>query len=451
MPTDAHGLGLSTSSAAAVRAFDHAVDGYLKYRADASQRVAALIDADGDFGFAHCLKGYFLMLGFKAALLPAARQAAASARAASVHATARETSHVDALDAWIDGDLDRALALWERILEQYPTDVIAFRLHHFNAFWLGRASLMQATVERVLPRWSAELPGWGPLLACRAFAHEECGNYALAEASGRTAIELDPGDVWAAHAVAHVLEMQGRRDEGIAWLDGLERHWEGANNLTHHLWWHRGLFHLERGEFQTVLELYDRRFRNLGSPLTSAQPDLYIDVQNAASMLYRLEQHGVDAGARWIELADHAEQRMGDCLSAFTLPHWVMALVRAGRPDTARRMVEGMRAFTVEQTGTLVPIVRDFAVPICEALMASGKGAHDRAVDLMAPAIDGMYRLGGSHAQQEVLELVFLDAALKCGRADAARMLIERATGRHPMSPDQRIGFKRAIASLIQH
>jgi hypothetical protein len=33
--------------------------------------------------------------------------------------------------------------------------------------------------------------------------------------------------------------------------------------------------------------LYDRRFRNLASPLTQKLPDLYIDVQNAASMLFR--------------------------------------------------------------------------------------------------------------------------------------------------------------------
>ncbi len=151
------------------------------------------------------------------------------------------------------------------------------------------------------------LPGWPALLACRCFAHEEMGNYAVAEAAGREAIALAPGDLWAAHGVAHVLEMQGRRDEGIAWLAGLEPHWEGGNNLKHHLWWHRGLYHFERREFAEVLSLYDRNFRDLASPLTQAQPDIYIDVQNAASMLFRLERQGVDVGNRWNELADKAE------------------------------------------------------------------------------------------------------------------------------------------------
>ena len=79
-----------------------------------------------------------------------------------------------------------------------------------------------------------------------------------AEPSGRAAIEIDPGDLWGAHAVAHVMEMQGRHAEGIAWLDELEPNWEGGNNLLHHLWWHRALFHLERREFDAVLDLYDR-------------------------------------------------------------------------------------------------------------------------------------------------------------------------------------------------
>ena len=55
------------------------------------------------------------------------------------------------------------------------------------------------------------------------------------------------------------------------------------------------------------------------APLTQAQPDLYIDVQNAASMLFRLELLGIDVGDRWNEIADKAEARIGDCLSAFTL------------------------------------------------------------------------------------------------------------------------------------
>src|SRR5215831_13465648 len=394
MPHDLHGLPTTTSPEAGA-AFDRTVLAYLKYKVDAPEHLKRTLAADPEFALAQCLKGYFAMLSYNQASVPRAVEAARAARAHSAQATARERAHVDALEAWIAGDLDRMIAVWEAILAEHPTDVLALRLAHFNNFWLGRPHDMAASVERVLPKWGRELPGYGTLLSCRAFALEECGDYAGAEPAGRAAIDIDPGDVWGTHAVAHIMEMQGRHQEGIAWLDMLERHWVGGNNLLHHLWWHRALFHLERGETDEVLALYDRRFRDLASPLTQAQPDLYIDVQNAASMLFRLERCGVDVGARWNEIADKAEARIGDCLSAFTLPHWMMALAATGRDETAARLLAAMRAFA--QNGTTVgATVGDVAIPICEAVLAHRRGAAARAVELMRPVLDDMVRLGGS-------------------------------------------------------
>jgi len=248
--------------------------------------------------------------------------------------------------------------------------------------------------------------------------------------------------------VAHVMEMQGRRAEGIAWLEALEPHWEGGNNLMHHLWWHRALYHLERREFDAALRLYDTRFRDLESPVTQAQPDLYIDVQNAASMLFRLELRGVDAGARWIELADKAEARIGDCLSAFTLPHWMMALSATGRWEACARQLAAMREFGRRDAGTVAPLVRDFALPACEAVLAHRRGDHAGAVAALRPALGGMHRLGGSHAQQDVLEQLFLDAAMRAGLREDARMLLERVAGRHPVPPGRRIGYAEAARNV---
>jgi tetratricopeptide (TPR) repeat protein len=426
MHRDIHGLPISTASAQAAAAFDRTVLGYLKYRADTAARLAEVFAADGDFALAHCLKGYFAMLSYKQANVPVAIEAAQAARRLSARASSREQAHVAALEAWIAGDLDRALAVWEQILAEHPLDVVAFRLAHFNNFWLGRPGEMRASVERVKPKWGKELTGYGTVLSCHCFAAEECGDYATAEPSGRAAIAIDPGDIWGTHAVAHIMEMQGRHADGIAWLEELERHWQGGNNLLHHLWWHRALFHLERKEFDAVLELYDTRFRDLSAPLTQGQPDLYIDVQNAASMLFRLELLGIDVGRRWSEIADKAETRIGDCLSAFTLPHWMMALAADGRDDAARRMLDGMRAFAAGQ-GTVQRIVREVALPVCEAVRAHRHGNDRTVVGLMRPALGGMKQLGGSHAQQDVLMLLFLDAAAKADCADDVRSILRYA------------------------
>lgn len=445
MLEDPRGLAISTASAEAAAGFDRAVSAYLGYRADAPRHLAESVAADAEFGLAHCLGGYFAMLSYKRANLPLAVEAARAARAAMTTATAREQAHLAALEAWIEDDLDRTLAIWDDILAEHPTDVLAFRLAHFSNFWLGRREAMRASADRVLPKWGRDLPGYGTILSCRSFASEECGDHAAAERAGWAALEIDPGDLWGIHALAHVREMQGRESDGIDLLAARERHFAGGNNFIHHLWWHRALFHLERREFDAVLELYDRRFRNLASPLSEALPDLYIDVQNAASMLFRLERQGVEVGARWIEIADKAEGRIGDCLSAFTQPHWMMALAATGRDEAARRMLEAMRAFGCG-AGTVAGIVGAVAVPVSEAVLAHRRGEHARAADLMRPVLDEMGRLGGSHAQQDVLEQLFLDAAVKADRGDDVRRALARAAARYRTSPEHRIGYAQAAA-----
>jgi len=443
---DAQGNRGTFASEAAAQAFDHMVEGFLKYRLDTPLRLKSALQADGDAPLLHMMKAGFAMLAYKAAHVPAARAALDHARA--LGGNPREKMHLAALDAWAEGGQDRAIAIWEQIIAEHPRDLLAFRFHHFAAFWMGKAPAMLSAVESIMPHWDGDVPSYGSVLACRAFANEEAGNHLLAENAGREASRRDPADLWAAHAVAHVLEMQGRRAEGIAWITGLSPHFEGGNNLMHHIFWHQALFHIERGEHGEVLRLYDTGFRNLDSPVTQMQPDLYIDCQNAASMLFRLERQGVDVGQRWEELAEKAETRIGDCLSAFTLPHWMMALCATGRFEAAERMLEAMRQYAGSSSGTNPRIVREAALPCCEALLLRARGEPAAAVAVMRPAIGGMYELGGSHAQQDVLEQLFLDCAIASQQNADALMLLERVTGRWPTPPERRVGYAAAARAL---
>ena len=436
---DAQGLAMTAASAAAVSGYDHVIEGYLRYRADTPLRLKAALALDPEAPMLRVAQANFTLLGHQASAVPRARDSLA--RAAAGVSTDRERAHCAALSAWVANDVTQALGVWRQIVAEYPRDILAFRMHHFVAFWAGRPDWMLEAVEAAQPHWSAAVPGYGSMLACRAFASEESGLYTTAEAAGREAIALDPGDLWAAHAVAHVLEMQGRRGEGISWIASLEQHWEGGNNLMHHLWWHRAMYHLERQEWPAVLALYDSRFRNLASPVTQAAPDLYIDVQNAASMLFRLGLHGVLVGDRWAELADKAEARIGDHLSPFTLPHWAMALAATRRWDAGARMLEALAADPA-------PLVRDIARPVCDAALRHGHGDFAGAVAAMRPVLGGMYLLGGSHAQQDVLEQLFLDSAVKSGLAEDARTLLERVAGRHPVPPARRVGYAQAAKDV---
>ncbi len=444
---NAQGLAMTVASAEAAAAFDAVTEAFLKYRLDAPLKLKAALTLDPEAVMPQVMKGCFGMLAYKAAAVPSAL--AAAEKAAVLAANPREKLHVAALQAWAGQDMEQALSVWEAILAEHPTDLIAFRLHHFAAFWMGRAPVMRDMAERAIAHWSPGMPGYGSMLACRAFAAEECGDYATAEYSGRAAVALDPADLWAIHAVAHTLEMQGRRREGVDWVEGLRPHFAGTNNIQHHVLWHQAMYHLELGDHAAVLRLYDEGFRDLASEVTQMQPDLYIDCQNAASMLYRLGCQGVDVGERWVELADKAEARIGDTLSAFTLPHWMMALTATGRFAAAGRLLESV-AEAASGNDTQARILRGAALPVCTGILRHAEGDARAAVAVMRPALGAMPLLGGSHAQQDVLEQVFLAAARDADDTAAQRMLLERVAGRHPVPPERRVGYA-AAARAIAH
>ena len=311
---DLHGLPLTCASAEAASAFNDTVRGYLKYRADTAQHMGRTLVADPGFALAHVLKGYFAMLSFKQANVPMAQEALATANGLIATASRREQAHAAALAHWIDGDLDRTLATWEEILDAHPTQ---------------RPRLSPASLQCVLARPArghgardrsrrcrAGRPSWPAGDRCWPASASRTRSSATTRGRARRprGHRRRPGrPVGGARRCPRAGDA-GPPRRGHPWLAELEPNWQGGNNLAHHLWWHRGLYHYERREFDEVLALYDRRFRNLASPLVQAQPDLYIDMQNAASMLFRLERQGVNVGDRWMEIADKAEPRIGDCL-----------------------------------------------------------------------------------------------------------------------------------------
>ncbi len=108
-------------------------------------------------------------------------------------------------------------------------------------------------------------------------------------------------------------------------------------------------------------------------------------------------------------------------------------------------MLEALRAAAgSNRGGDAARVLREAALPVCEAALAHRRADCAAAVEAMRPALGVMYRLGGSHAQQDVLEQLFLDAALKAGLEEDARALLERVAGRHPVPPERRVGYAEA-------
>lgn len=445
---DVRGLDVTAASAAAVQAFDTAIERYLGNCLDTADRVADTLKADPGFVMGHVLKGDLTMLISNVAYLPNVAKAIAAAEAGAASATPRERAHLEALKHWHAGREDRAVDIWAGILADHPTDLLAMRLSHFSCFWRGEAMRMRQLTTDALRGWPQDLPGYGFALGMSSFGHEETGDYREAERLGRAAVERNRGDTWATHAVAHVMEMQGRHRDGIAWLEDLAPEWAGRNNFVHHLWWHRALYHLELGEGEAVLDLYDRRVRPLESPVVQKQPDMYIDVQNAVSLLWRMEAAGLDVAGRWTELADKAEKRIGDHILLFTLPHFMMALAADGREDAARRMLAAMRDFAARGPGDQARTVGGVAVPLSEAVLAHRHGDFARSVALIRPIHDQIVRLGGSHAQRDVFTQILLDSALRAGDRALAREILAGIGRDHPAWLKGRAIYDRAARSL---
>lgn len=442
MIEDGRGLAVSTSSRDAVAALDRAILGYAGARLDTGDHLKAALAGDPDMPLAHCVKGLFLLLFARRDFLERAKTALAAAeRAASVReTTARERRYLDLLKARCAGQFRQAAAILDRMVAEYPLDLMALKQAENAHFYHGENAAMRRSVASALPAWRDTMPGYGFVLGMKAFACEEMGDYGEAEAAGREAVARNPEDVWAAHAVAHVMEMQGRPREGIAWIDGLAAHWKGCNNFAYHVWWHRALYWFELERHDRVLALYDEEVR----PQSTED---YLDICNAVALLWRLERAGVDVGRRWTELAERSAARSGEHMLVFADLHFAIALAAADL-GSAERLLASARRYADDAEETQAEVMREAGLAVIEAALADRRGAHDEAVDRLLAARPALHRIGGSHAQRDLFELMLVDNAMRAGRLDLARDLLTARTHEKPRSPATWRGYARALAAL---
>jgi len=442
MPTDNHGLEITAANDEAARAYDATLAAYLGFRRDTGAHLKAAFAADPDLVMGHCIKGFFLQLFANRVLIPKAHAAldAASAAADKHGATPRERRHIAALAAWLNEDMAGALADWEAILAEHPRDALALRLAHHFHFYLAPGEAMRASMDRVLGAWDETAPSYGFVLGMAAFALEEAGDFKPAERFGRDAVERNPDDIWAVHAVAHMIEMQGRYAEGIDWLTALEPHWTTAHNFRFHVWWHRALFHLERGEIDAVLALYDERIRG-----EEPDSDDYLDLSNGVALLWRLEALGIDVGDRWAELGEKSAGRGQDHQLVFADAHYLMALAAAGRSEDTAAMLGRMEALARTSQATEAEVTRVVGLPLARAIVAYQGGDYAAAADALAPVADEVWRIGGSNAQRDLFAQVLIHAELKAGRFEAARARLAARTGTRPQSSSSWAWYAAAL------
>lgn len=404
--TDRRSDAVSGAAPQALDHFEKALFGFQTYTGDPFAAVDAAIAARPEFVMAHVLKAHLNIAGCEK--LGFEKAAAIQRGAWALPTNERERMHWAAVTRFVNGDLDGAVEQLEDILVAHPRDVLALQMAHLYDFYRGDARNLRDRVARVLPAWDKGVPGHHAVLGMYAFGLEECGEYGRAEEAGGQAVALEPRDTWAHHAVAHVYEMQGRREEGLAWMRAREQHWAPDSFFAVHNWWHWALLHLDLDQPAEALALYDTRIRATRSTVA-------LDMVDATAMLWRMTLRGIDVGQRWHELADAWAPFASDGFYAFNDAHATMAFVGAGRWDLAQDVIAAQRVRLVE-AGSNTAMTRDVGLPLCQAVLAFGKSDFAATVRLLRPLRSIAHRFGGSHAQRDIIDLTLLEAARRAGQ-----------------------------------
>ncbi len=424
---DARGVPVSCADRGALEAYERALVQYHSYVGDPVATIEEALRQTPDFVLGHLVRATALLTLGERRFAEQARVSVASAEALLPRANARERGLAAAARHLVDGDWDAACAAFDRVLVDYPRDAFAIQSAHLMDFFRGDALNLRNRISRVLPHWSPGVPGYSYVLGMHAFGLEECNQYPEAEATARRALALEPRDGWAVHAVAHVMEMQGRIDEGIAWLESREADWAPGNGFAFHNYWHLALYYLDRQRYGDALALYDRCVH-------PAPPDLALQLVDATALLWRLYLEGVDLGARAAVVADNWAGRLDTerGFYAFNDLHAMMAFVMAGREAEAARVVADLEWTAQHGSGSNRMMAGEVGLPLCRGLQAFGRGRYEEAIARVEPVRDTAWRFGGSHAQRDVLALTLIEAALRGGRPALARHYIAERTVHRP-------------------
>jgi tetratricopeptide (TPR) repeat protein len=431
---DQHGNPWSGADHAAAEIYSRAQRAFNNYRGDPVAIIDQALAANPQFVMAHLFRAHMHLALWERRAAAEVSKTLATLDESNYPMNEREQQHAAALKHWANGHWDEARSALDRLNADYPRDMLALQVGHLCDFFHGDRDNLRARVARALPHWSAADHGYSYLLGWHAFGLEESGQYALAEETGRHALELDANDCWAHHAVTHVMEMQGRQREGIAFMEAREGSWAQTDNeFQFHNWWHKALFHLDQGDVDAALAIYDKR-------ICSEPCDLQMVMLDATALLWRMHLQRVDMKPRWLELGPlySADDEAG--FYAFNDMHAVMALVASDDHDAVNERVETARAIMATDS-TAGFMLRGGAFSVLCGFAKFGRGDYVAAIEHLLPVRYRAHIFGGSHAQRDIIHRTLIEAAIRSNNKPLAMALTAERNALKPGCP-----FSRGLA-----
>ncbi|KAL8569065.1 hypothetical protein ACOMHN_020507 [Nucella lapillus] len=377
--------------------------------------VKNMLKADPDFVVGQCLALELQLFSGKvtSAMDPEFQQSldrllTQTEKKKQTHLSTGERKHVQAVKLLADGYMKEACVKWEDILVDHPNDLLALKMAYLGYIYLGDSRQLRDSVARVLPHWTLKTPLYGYVLGMYAFGLEETNLFEQAEKQATKALEINANDAWSTHTLSHVFEMTGQQKRGIAFLDSTADNWEMCGMLACHNWWHMALHHIELGNYEAALEIFEKQVKT-----RCVEHGEAFNITDAASLLFRLEMEGVETGKQWQAIRGVCEPYLERHCTAFNDIHMMMTCLGAGDTPAVDKLLTSLEKFVREGRGSTSEVHQRTGLQICHALVAYREGNYAQAVSIMYPLRYDVFTVGGSHAQRDVFNLFLIVSALK--------------------------------------
>ena len=432
MPTDPRGCPSGSAEPAARAAVESALWRMMSFYDVPTADLDLAIAADPGWALPHVMKAGFLAGLTEPSFMPEAAAHLRAARALTPPAPERERGHLEAVQQLIDGRWHAACRSWDELLLLWPRDALALLWAHSWDFFRGDQTQLRQRPARALPEWDDADPLTPYVMGLYAFGLEENHLYGQAEDVGRRALEMNPRGPWAIHAVAHVMEMQGRFEEGATWLRQHQGAWAEGNGFAAHLWWHKALFRLEALDTPGVLRLIDK---HLSGPVLQVT----LERLDAAAILWRLHLMGEDVSALAADLARAwPDDEASAGFYAFNDVHHLLALLMAARVADAEALLARCAARAIasdDARRSNHAMAREVGLPLMRALLAFARGEHVAAAEALYALRAVAQQFGGSHAQRDLIDQTLMAAAAHGKRIELGRALLNERCLAKPVTP----------------
>lgn len=422
MPIDRYGYEMTTSSDAAAAHWVDGSDRFLAAQGGVLEAFEQSIAEDGDFALAHAGRARILTVwGFAAQ----AREAADRAITLGAGATKRERSHIDIIATIANGDAAGALARIRSHVAVYPRDAFALQ-PATNVFGLigfsGRIDREREAFDLLAPLAGDYGDDWW-YLGTLGFWHTELGRVSQGLELNLRSIELRPANGNAAHGLAHAWYELAEDETGIGFLETFLRDCPRISTLHCHLSWHLALHCLRQGDARRMWDIYQDAI----DPRASVQAPPLNTATDAVSLLWHAALHGQDVPpGSWNGASAFVRERFPSPGNGFLEIHRAIACAMAGEGEALESLIAAMRdadAAGKLPWGAVTP-------DAMQALASFARGDDKHAIRLLGPRLDEFVRIGGSHAQRDLLKHTLIAAYLRDGRLDDARAVAQHTPWR---------------------